>query len=136
VAYVSAHRKILLLREHASETVAGKNPVGPEKPEFRLLDPATGASEIVSGEFEPFLSQSIRPLQPSGRPNEVWAARFNADSGASEIGRYDAKAFEFRTALSLPSMRFDSVQMWVDEAEAMIYVAYNGHLLRMALPAQ
>lgn len=135
VAYVPAHRKILLLRARDTElgTDTDRAPVGPSQPEFRLLDPATGHTEVVSGEFEPLVSQSIRPLQPTGRPNEVWAARFNS---TCEIGRYDTKAFTFHSVLSLPAMRFSSMQMWIEEAESWIYVAYNGHLLRMALPKE
>ncbi len=136
VAYVPSHGKVLLLRASASEPYDGRKQVGPEGPQYRLLDAASGASEIVTGELAPLESQSIRPLQPTGKPHQVWAAGFNSGTGSNEIGSYDTLAFGFHPALSVPLMRFDSVQMWVDEAEAKIYVAYDGHLLRMVLPAQ
>jgi hypothetical protein len=133
VAYVPAHRRVLLERARDEvETGSSQRPVGPARPEFRLLDPATGATEIVTGSFEPFFDQSIRPLQPTGKPDEVWAARFDQKSEATQVGRYDMKTFSFHHAMSVP-MRFIAMQMWVDEAERKLYVAYNGHLLRMTL---
>ena len=107
--------------------------MGPDHPKFRLLDPATGATEIVAGVFEPFFDQSMRPLQPTGIPDEAWATRFDEKSGATQVGRYDMRNFRFDPVMSAP-MRFSSMQMWVDEAEGKLYVAYNAHLLRMTLP--
>jgi hypothetical protein len=136
VAYVPTHRKVLLERARdEAETGSSQRPVGPDRPEFRLLDPATGATEIVTGSFEPLFDQSIRPLQPTGKPDEVWAARFNEKSEATQVGRYDMKTFRFAAVMSAP-MRFSSMQMWVDEAEGKLYLAYNGHLLRMILPGK
>jgi hypothetical protein len=133
VAYVPAHGKILVMRAKDPESITGKKGVGPDQPEYRLVDPQTGATEIVSGEFAPLLEVSSRPLQPTGTPDEVWAAIFNAQKRTTEVGRYDTRRFAFRPTLSLPGIRFASSEMWIDEPNGQVYVAYNGHLLQMPL---
>jgi len=45
--------------------------------------------------------------------------------------------FDLRTntpLLELPEIKFDSMQMWADESARKLYIAYNGHLLRLPLP--
>jgi hypothetical protein len=134
-AFVPAHNKILLRIPRAGR-------VPPEWKHF-LLDPATGLSEKVSGEFSPLTQQSYRPLQPTGKPNEFWAAiphiwvspieGLDDEKNYTEIGRYNTKSFIFIPLIKFPKMLFDSMQIWVDEAEDKIYLAYNGHLLRLSL---
>ncbi len=68
VAYVSGHSKILLMHVRDQETYHDRKPIGPAQPEYRLLDPATGATDVVQGEFEPLSEQELRPLQPAGHP--------------------------------------------------------------------
>jgi hypothetical protein len=34
----------------------------------------------------------------------------------TQIWRYDAKRFAFKPMMDLPEIKFDSMQMWVDEA--------------------
>jgi len=126
VAFIPSHNKVLLLR-------ARDDKVGPNRAEYRLLDPATGATQVVSGRFEPWGQQSYRPLQPSGSPDEVWAAIYNIQKEVTEVGRYNTKSFAFTPLVSFPEINFDSMQMWVDESESRIYVAYNNHLLRLPL---
>jgi hypothetical protein len=135
VAFVPAHNKILLrLLRVGSALLEWEN---------FLLDPATGLSEKVSGEFSPLTQQSYRPLQPTGRPNEFWAAiprewlspnePVDAEKNYTEIGRYNTKSFVFIPLIKFPKMMFDSMQIWGDEAEDKVYLAYNGHLLRLSL---
>jgi hypothetical protein len=126
VAFIPSHNKFLLLR-------TGGDEAGANRPEYRLLDPATGATRVVSGRFEPWQQQSYRPLQPSGAPDEVWAAIYNEQKEVTEVGRYNTKSFAFTPRASFPEIKFDSMQMWVDESEGRIYVAYNDHLLRLPL---
>lgn len=120
IAYIPAHGKVLLVRGL----------------EFYLLEPTTGAVTAIPGEFAPFQESGRFSLQPAKARDEVWAAIFRPDSQATEVGRYDTKSFVFRRAMSVPSLRFGSDQMWVDEQEGKVYVVYRGHLLRMALPAR
>jgi hypothetical protein len=133
VAYIPAHRKILLERSRDADSESQRRPVGPETPEFQLVDPLSGKNQLVTGEFEPLFGQGLRALQPTGTPDEVWATRHDRKGGMTEVGRYDMKRFEFRSVLSVP-LEFGSMQMWVDADEEKVYVAYNGHLIRMHLP--
>jgi len=129
VAFIPSHGKVLLLR-------ARDDGAGPDRPEYRLLNPTTGATQVVSGRFEPWEQQTYRPLQPSGASDEVWAAIYNEQKEVTEVGRYNTKSFAFIPRVSFPDINFDSMQMWVDEAEGRIYVAYNNHLLRLPLQRQ
>jgi len=38
--------------------------------------------------------------------------------------------------LALPAAYFTSMDMWVDETEGVAYVAVNGDLLKIPLPAE
>src|SRR5262249_16012244 len=125
-AFIPSHNKVLLLR-------AKDDKVGPNRPEYRLLDPSTGMTQVVSGRFEPWEQQTYRQLQPSGAPDEVWAAIYNEQKEVTEVGRYNTKSFTFTPRVSFPDINFDSMEMWVDESEGRIYVAYNNHLLRLPL---
>lgn len=135
VAFVPAHNKILLRIPRADSA--------PLEWENFLLDPTTGLSEKVDGESSPLTQQSYRPLQPTGRPNEFWAAipriwmspsePLDDEKNYTEIGRYNTKSFVFIPLIKFPKMMFDSMQIWVDEAEDKIYLAYKGHLLRLSL---
>jgi hypothetical protein len=105
--------------------------------EYRLIDPLTGASEKVTGEFRPLKIETPlsfathrTPLQPTGRPNEFWAAIARKDEMGTEIGRYDAAKLIFKPIIKLP-LSFNEI--WMDEAEGKIYVVYGGDLLRLPL---
>lgn len=132
LAFVAGHNKILLMRVRDEKTDDERKPVGPEKPEYRLLDPATGETTVVTGEFGPLSEQGLRPLQPAGQKDLFWATRWNGTD--TEIGRYSAAKFTFEKVVKLPIMRLSNTDTWVDEAERKIYIAYHGQLLRVPLP--
>lgn len=44
---------------------------------------------------------------------------------------YDTRLFTFKEVLAVPNLWFDSMNMWVDQAELQIYVAVNDDLLRI-----
>jgi len=96
-----------------------------------LLDPATGTVEPARGEFEPIEHQHFRPLQPIRGSREYWAAIPDFESNSTRIGRYDTLAFKFTSMLELPGIAFSSERIWVDEPAGWLYIAYNGHLLRL-----
>jgi hypothetical protein len=123
IGFVPANGKIVIVFKRKSSDVK----------EYRLLDPATGLSEKIKGEFKPLTQQTYRSLQPTGRPNEFWAAIDSEKDWSTEVGRYDIKRFVFTPVSRFPKISFDSMQMLVDEAAGKIYVAYNGHLLRLPL---
>lgn len=154
VAYVPAHGKVLVERhpERAppgEEAAADENeadgggflfgPIVP--PEYRLVDPATGKAEPMGGEFAPFARVTHRPLQPTGNADEVWVAvhdnPYDDKETTTRIGRYDTRRFAFTEVLTLPGVRFTSMDVWVDEQAGLAYVALGeGDLLRAPLPAQ
>lgn len=78
---------------------------------------------------------TCRPLQPTGNPDEAWAAIPSEDGNGTRIGRYDTRRFTFAPVLTLPGAVFTSMALWVDEAEPAAYVVLNGDLLRIPLPA-
>lgn len=105
----------------------------PKIPEYYLLDAATGAVQLVRGEFRPLIQQTYRPLQPTANPNEFWAALRDEKTRATQIGRYSDKTFTFQPVLSIPDIKLSSMQIWVDEKEAKVYFVYEGHLLALPL---
>lgn len=126
VAEIAPLGKVLIVRPDNSSS---RLPEG----DFYLLDPATGATELVKGEFRPLQQQTYRPLQPVAGSTEYWAAIPDEKQNRTQIGRYDAKRFVFKPLMDLPEIKFYSMGMWVDEAANHVYVTYNGHLLRMPL---
>jgi hypothetical protein len=100
---------------------------------FYLLDPETGALTPVNGDARPLSTQTFRPLQPTTKPNEFWAALPSGGKENTVVGTFDSRSFRFTPVLKLPKINFTSMNMWVDEAENKIYFVYNGHLLRIPL---
>jgi hypothetical protein len=101
--------------------------------EHLLLDPASGKLEVVKGEFEPLGDQHLRLLQPVSGSREYWAAIPDSEKNLTRVGRYDARAFSFKTLMEIPEIYFTSDEMWVDEGARRIYLAYKGRLLRLPL---
>jgi hypothetical protein len=99
---------------------------------FFLLDADTGIFQEVKGEVTPLIQQTFRSLQPTGNPNEFWAAIKN--DKYTEFGRYDSKLLKFKPMIKLPEIEYESLNMFVDEKEAKIYLVYAGQLLRIPLP--
>lgn len=96
------------------------------------LDVDTGAVEKTKGEIRPLASQTFRPLQKaSASADEYWAAI--GTGKATDIGTYNLKALTFKPLLTVPSISFDSMNMWVDEAENKVYFVYKGQLLALSL---
>lgn len=135
LAWLPAHAKALIYR--AKDSYPGtKDQVGPDEPEFHLLDPASGELSKTTGEFQPFLQQPRQSLQPSSRPHEVWAALPSGqpDKPATTVGRYDTRDFRFETVLTIPALSFSSPDMWVDETAHHVTFLVNGDVLQLALP--
>jgi len=97
------------------------------KIEYFTLDANTGMMQTAKGEFRPLSHPTFRQLQPTGNPNEYWAAI--SDKNITEIGRYNTKTFEFKPVLKIPDIEFNSMDLWVEEKEGKIYFVYEGHLL-------
>jgi hypothetical protein len=125
VTYVAAHEKILLA---ASGGYPGEINY--------LLDPETGSVMEVKGEFRPLGDGFARELQPTGNPNELWAAIPDSQKSVTNIGRYDSKNFAFTSLIELPGLILSNSDFWVDAAGGKIWLTYIGHLLRLPLPAK
>jgi hypothetical protein len=87
----------------------------------------------VNGEARPLSAQTFRPLQPTMRLNEYWAALPNRDRGDTVVGRFESRLLRFTPVLKLPKINFSTMDMWVDESEDKVYFVYSGHLLRVPL---
>lgn len=129
VALLTRQNRILLRR--ARGEFSGNDADGPAIPEFYLLDAATGQTQRLQGSFAPFMEEGSRGLQASSSPDEVWAAIPDRNKNETQVGRYHLDRFSFHPVLTVPSIAFESQQMWVDEANAVMYVVYEGQLLRL-----
>ncbi len=98
-----------------------------------LLDPATGKLQSIKGELRPLLQNAVRPLQPTGKPNEVWTSLYDETKRATLIGRYHLATFTFVSALELPGFGAQITELHVDEAAGKVYFVHDGNLLRVAL---
>ena len=98
-----------------------------------LLDPDSGLVTKPKGEFRPLTHQTFRPLQKATGPNQFWAAIADHDKHSTDVGLYDARTFTFKSLLRVPKIAFNSMSMWVDEAEKKVYFVYRGHLLSLPL---
>lgn len=127
VMFVAAHKKLLLSQQQFQYREDGKGT-------FFLLDAETGVAQPVKGEFRPLLIQFARPLQATEKPDEFWAAIYDAKKKATAVGRYDSRTFAFSPVLELPEVRLNSADIWADAAAGKLYFAYLGHLLRVPLP--
>jgi hypothetical protein len=125
--------KVLVKRAKAEFVAAGTKPNGPERPEYFLVDAATGASRPVSGEFAPLQQNGNRFLQPTDKPDEFWAAIPDDKKNQTQIGRYSLKDFSFIPIRTVPQLIFDSMSMWVDASSKKLYVVYKSQLLRLPL---
>lgn len=135
VAFVASHNKVLIRRARGNYVGSGYKNVGPERPEYSLLDASTGATRLVSGEFQPLHQKGNRSLQRTEKPDEFWVAIPDKDKNQTRIGRYNARDFSFKPVLEVPHLKFESMAMYVDEKQAKIYLVYKGQLLRLPLPA-
>ena len=143
VAYIPTLNKFLLVNNEryyeegnygGNEADAAPDDVVPAG--LFLLDAATGVVRPIAGEFRPQSQQTFRPLQNASKPNEFWAAMYDAEKKQTEVGIYDTKIFGFKPILHIPKIKFNSMSMWVDEAAGKVYFVYRGHLLTLPLGKQ
>jgi hypothetical protein len=125
VSFIGAHNKILVRSADS----------------YYLLDPRSGKLHPIKGEFYPLWDQTYRGLQPTGQPDEFWAAIPDSEKDETAIGKYDSENFVFKPLLKLPKILLKSMDIWVDEKEGFVYFVYGqrwrdqAHLLRVPLNA-
>ena len=146
MAYLPTLNKILVVRNENYEYGGGgdygvdsgeENDTTPDDAAadgMVLVDPATGATQPINGEFRPLAQQTFRSLQKTAKPNEFWAAMPDSEKNETQLGVYDTKTFSFRIVLKIPKIKFNSMNMWVDESGSKAYFVYRGHLLALPLP--
>ena len=100
---------------------------------FSLLDPEPGNVQESPGEVRPLVHQTIRKLQPAGKPTEFWAALPDSKKNETVVGVYDSQFFNFKPVVRVPKIIFDSMDMWADPAAGKVYFVYKGHLLAAPL---
>lgn len=141
-AYVPAVNKILIARddsygydEHGyhEEVPEDATPRDADPEAMLLVNPATGAIQNAAAEFRPLDQQTFRPLQKAVKPGEFWAAMPDSEKNETQVGIYDARTLSFRPLLRVPRIRFNSMNMWVDETHRKVYFVYRGHLLALPL---
>jgi len=126
LAYIAAHNKLLLSQQQYQFREDGKGT-------FFLLDAETGIAQPVKGEFRPLMNPFARPLQPTDKAGEFWAAIYDNKKKATSVGSYDTRTFTFSPVAELPELRLTSENLWVDGAAGKLYFVYLGHLLRVPL---
>lgn len=139
VAYVAPHARVLIARRLPPPT--GAELGTPPAYEHLLLDPATGATQSVTGDLAPLEARwmASRP-QPTANPDEFWVAVPPAGSpGLNEathtrIGRYNAKTFTFTPVLLVPGLEFGNWAMWVDEPRREVLIALDEDVVVAPLP--
>jgi hypothetical protein len=145
IAFVASHNKMLVFVEAEDEPDESETPAPrragrpartqprPKPSQYYLVDAATGAVQPVKGVFRPLEDQTYRPLQPTGIAGESWGAIYDPATQGTTIGRYNEKTFAFKTVLNIPSIKLDSMDIWVDEKPGKIYFVYQGHLLSLPM---
>jgi hypothetical protein len=132
IVYIAERKQFLVVREKDQETDSHK-PVGPDKPEYWLVDPETGRATVTNEEIRPFTHVGSRPLQPTGAHGEYWAAIPSDKGEGTDIGRFDSKSLQFAPTLHVPGLQFNSQAMWVDTTARIVYITYKSHLLQVSL---
>ncbi len=131
VAFIPSVNKVLIF---ANSYEGEPEKTIDRKGAYFLLDAQTGIVQPVKGEIRPLAQQTFRPLQAAANADEFWAAIPGGEKNETRIGIYNAKTFSFKSLLTVPQIRFDSMDMQADEKESKIYFVYNGHLLSLPLP--
>jgi hypothetical protein len=133
IAYLEERGRILIRRAADQETFEGRDPVGPRVPEYRLLNPEDGLSEIVTGDFGPLEQAAFRELQPAAVRGEswVWVAIPDYAGNSTMLGLYDLSELVLEPFSTIPAIAFDTMDMWVEDGGASVLVAYRGDLLRI-----
>ena len=55
------------------------------------------------------------------------------EKNETRLGIYNAKWLTFTAVRTIPKIKFNSMNMWVDEAGNKVYFVYRGHLLALPL---
>jgi HEAT repeat protein len=138
IAYLQELGSVLLKRRGDADLNSDQEPVGPAEAEFYLLDAATGSFSRAEGDFRPLEQLTYREMQPAGSFGEswVWVAIPDYQSTSTTLAAYDRSTFVVRPIARFPSITFDTADMWVDEEDRRVLVAYEGDLVSLPFATQ
>jgi hypothetical protein len=128
VAFIPAHKKALFVAPDISSLKNGSG-------RGVLLDPESGAAQMIKGELRPWFDEFWRLPQPTGKPDEVWVAIYDEQKESIAVGRYNVRTFSFAPVIRVPELKLSSLDIWMDQAAGWLYVTFRGDLLRLPLPA-
>lgn len=131
LGYIPTLNRFLLLNSEYSEHEMEEADVTEKEGEFFLLDVETGAIQRTKAELRPLAQQTFRPLQPTGKNDEVWAAIPDAKKNETQVGVYNIRTLAFKPLVKIPEITFNSMQMWIDAGR--IYFVYRGHVLNLPI---
>ncbi|MDF7798220.1 hypothetical protein P4C99_02000 [Pontiellaceae bacterium B1224] len=100
---------------------------------YFAVDPSTGKARTLAGIFWPLEDLTYRPLQATATEGLSWAAKYDEEKQATVIGLYDISKFAFEPVMWVPNLYFNSMDMWVNEEQAKVYLVINGDLIRFSL---
>jgi len=103
---------------------------------YWLVDAATGTAKPFEGNVEPLLHSKGRAMSSAEHGAEVWMAVQDVSVTATHIGRYNVRSFVWTEVVTLPDMIVSNDHCAVDEVGRVMYVAVNGDLLRVPIPAR
>ncbi|MDB6078397.1 MAG: hypothetical protein JWO82_2144, partial [Akkermansiaceae bacterium] len=129
VAYLTPRKKFLLVWP-VSVPVPGKDPE--TRQEYCLLDPVTGESEPLAGDYRAF--PGYEAAQPAGTRDEMWGGvdADLADDGTL-VGRLNGQTLLFQPVWQVKGLSLNAATIWVDEKREILYAAKNGDLLKIDL---
>lgn len=142
-AYVPTLGKVLVVRDEsydeepyysAEEQDDDRTAADDDPSNIMLVDPANGMVFPAAAELRPLSQQTFRPLQKAPQADEYWAAMPDFEKNQTRLGIYNAKWLTFKPVRTIPKIKFNSMDMWVDEPGNKVYFVYRGHLL--ALPVK
>lgn len=63
---------------------------------------------------------------------EFWAAIPDSEKNETQVGIFNEKNLSFKPLLTIPKIKFDSMNMWIDAGK--VYFVFKGHVLSLPMP--
>lgn len=118
IVYING--KVLIAREKAQYSF-----------EYFLYDAQTDKFEAIKGDFTK-LDNNLRErfLQASLKQNEYYCT---TRGDGTTIGTFNFDSYKFKRMAHFDELHFDSMDMWIDEQDSVLYLVINHDLLAISL---